>query len=805
MIKNTNKQKLKNPRAAGESKTTQGKDHQQQSYKMDCNEPMDTEEGDMNMEVDINDKEREETVENAKFDHNKGDGKDEWNTVETTNKSRPKDMKVNWADVEEEEEEPEVTDKIKKRRMDEGGRNNTVRTTTSRTGSRTLRSYMNSTSAGRGRGGGSTNPYITAMKKTKMPTIREKEKMSLPDKEQLETKSNLMKATYASKLSYVPRELIKGGNKIRIKFQFTPTFSANDPREIIGNILEHLEEIDDRAQVIQWDEEGSKNNVGPIKKRDLIQSSNFPKSELKKYVSVPSSTIREGYTQGMKIWNVQVQINTIVKKENFRALWVSKKKQVIGKGQKFTSINMSCIQDAPKAILIGMAQGSTEGMNEEIINNKLEEVVGVKGIRVSYQTIHQPGITKKLWENANRKAKEVNAPKSSRDYLDKKYAWAPEGLGVYVSDPEIAEEARKKMMSIYGATDEQGIPPKWPGGECMRFIPLKESYIKSERTRKKVDRRVKMHVYLKAHERVIMTNFKNINGILEDNITLQEKILAMQSKEIKNIQLFRHFKKMWSSDPLNEVWALSVHKTLLAEAESVARTLEDTLEAEYGETEMKKFVKQTSGRQMRAYNQQMQNTNDDDWFDEEDDKLDTLYQSKGIIAEGYETLFEKGSSDNNSNDSDEIDWDMRTNQSAGTEFSAGDYQKEKEGSTTDLSSLTNSINSVDLKKRTMEVTNKLRNTFRFKEMDIESVIQSEQPYQAFASMISASVFNIEDTASTLNTLRMSRLRNTTQGTKDKNETKKGQSQSQSEANVNEDKKRSISDEIDKLTDDQLYE
>ena len=735
MIKNTNKQKVKNPRAASESKTTHGKDHQQHSYKMDCNEPMDTEEGNMNMEVDLNEKEREDMAGNAKSDHNKGDGKEDWNTVETKNESRPKDLKVNWADYEEEEEEDnEASDKIKKRRMDEGGRNNAIRTTI-RKGRSSVTPYMNPKSAGRGRGGGSTNPYITAMKKTTMPTIREK--MSLPDKEQLETKSNLLKATYASKLKHVPRELIKGGNKIRIKFQFTPTFSANDPREIIGNILEHLEEIDERAQIIQWDEEGSKINLGPIKKRDLIPSSNFPKSELKKYVSVPPSTMREGYTQGVKIWNLQVQINTTVKKENFRTLWASKKKQIIGKGKKFTSINMSSIQDAPKAFLIGIAQGSTEGMNEEIINNRLEEAVGVKGIRVSYQTIHQPGITKKLWENANRKANEVNAPRTSRDYLDRKYAWAPEGLGVYVSDPNLADDARKKMMSIYGSTDDQGIPAKWPGGECMRFIPLKESYINSERTRKKVDRRVKMHVYLKAHERVIMTNFKNINGILEGNITLQEKILSIQSKEIKNIQLFRHFKKIWNSDPLNEVWALSVHKTLLAEAENVARTLEDILEAEYGETEMKRFIKQTSGRQMRDYNPQRQNTNDDDWFDDEEDKLDTLYQSKGIIAEGYETLFEKGNIDNYSSDNDEIEWDLRTNQSAGTEFSAGDYQKEKEGSTTDLSSLTNSINSVE-------------------------------------------------------------------GTKDKNETKKGQPQSQSDVIVKENK-QSISEEIDKLTDEQLYE
>ena len=47
----------------------------------------------------------------------------------------------------------------------------------------------------------------------------------------------------------------------------------------------------------------------------------------------------------------------------------------------------------------------------------------------------------------------------SRDFLDsKKYAWAPEDLGVYVNNIEIADMARKKMMSMYGTTNEQGIP-----------------------------------------------------------------------------------------------------------------------------------------------------------------------------------------------------------------------------------------------------------------------------------------------------------------------------------------------------------
>ena len=80
-------------------------------------------------------------------------------------------------------------------------------------------------------------------------------------------------------------------------------------------------------------------------------------------------------------------------------------------------------------------------MNEKIINNNLEEVV------------------------IRRQGKSIRFI-SSRDYFDKKDAWALGGLGVYVSDLEIAEDARKKMMSIYRATVEQVILPKPLGGEC---------------------------------------------------------------------------------------------------------------------------------------------------------------------------------------------------------------------------------------------------------------------------------------------------------------------------------------------------
>ena len=133
----------------------------------------------------------------------------------------------------------------------------------------------------------------------------------------------------------------------------------------------------------------------------------------------------------------------------------------------------------------------------------------------------------------------------------------------------------------------------------MRFVPRKDtSFINSDKTRAKVDRRFKMLVFLKADERVIVTKFRNINGKIQDEMTLQEYVLGINRTETPNIQLFCHFKKIWSKDPEDAVWVLSVHKSLLHEAEMVALTLEDKLRDRFGNV-MDNFISQNARQAQR--------------------------------------------------------------------------------------------------------------------------------------------------------------------------------------------------------------
>ena len=138
----------------------------------------------------------------------------------------------------------------------------------------------------------STNPY---MRTTQQNTNRTSPK-TLNDNKKERSERN---TATLQEIKRSHSDVIENGSKVRVKFQFTPTYGANDPREIFTNIFEHLKVFDQAAQILPWDE-GDNNHSGPIRMSDLADVSSIAKSDLKAYVDVPKSSIREGYSQGQK-------------------------------------------------------------------------------------------------------------------------------------------------------------------------------------------------------------------------------------------------------------------------------------------------------------------------------------------------------------------------------------------------------------------------------------------------------------------------------------------------------------------------
>ena len=119
----------------------------------------------------------------------------------------------------------------------------------------------------------------------------------------------------------------------------------------------------------------------------------------------------------------------------------------------------------------------------------------------------------------------------------------PKGLGIYVNNVADADEAREKMMTLYGSMDSNGVPPTWPGGECMRFIPLKIATSKATKHMLRINRRFKFHVYLKAQERTVITKFKNTNNPIKEDMTFQEYILSIHLNKLTILSYFATSKR----------------------------------------------------------------------------------------------------------------------------------------------------------------------------------------------------------------------------------------------------------------------
>jgi hypothetical protein len=356
--------------------------------------------------------------------------------------------------------------------------------------------------------------------------------------------------------------------------------------------------VDKEAMIMPWDDNG--HNMGPIDKNDVIYQNKLSITEVKRYLDLPMDVQRIGFTSGKTKYGIGVRITTTLNARIFKNSWDLTKKERVKNGKKFISVKLAELQNSPKAHLVGVIAGSTKGMEMASINNNLAKVLGIEGIGVSYQSFHQPGITPAMWKEAGKIAEKVSNDKRSRTFIKAKYAWAPEGLCVYVQEQKDVVKARKALIKGNGECDEEGNLPIWPGGSRMRFIPLKNTWIKNAKTRNKVEKRVKCHVYCKGKEHEEPTVFKNIGETIEsfEGKSFQEIIMDIESIKKPGIKLFRHFKHTWTPDPEKEKWSLLIHSIMKAETQQRLQELEIELEERYGNQVEKFFKKKRETRTM---------------------------------------------------------------------------------------------------------------------------------------------------------------------------------------------------------------
>jgi Fe-S oxidoreductase len=124
--------------------------------------------------------------------------------------------------------------------------------------------------------------------------------------------------------------------------------------------------------------------MGPIDKNDVIYQNKLSITEAKRYLDLLMDVQRIGFTSGKTEYGIGVRITTTLNARIFKNSWDLTKKGRVKKGKKFISVKLAELQNSPKAHLVVVIAGSTEGMEMASINNNLAKVLGIEGIGVSY-------------------------------------------------------------------------------------------------------------------------------------------------------------------------------------------------------------------------------------------------------------------------------------------------------------------------------------------------------------------------------------------------------------------------------------
>jgi hypothetical protein len=165
----------------------------------------------------------------------------------------------------------------------------------------------------------------------------------------------------------------------------------------------------------------------------------------------------------------------------------------------------------------------------------------------------------------------------------------------------------------------------------MRFLPIKGSAIRNEKTKEVVRKRLAYHIWLKSHEISIDTNMVNIHDSIAEfeGKTFAEVVLECENES--GSRLFSHFNRAWNNDPSQERWALSIKPNCIEDAEHAIKNLRENLFDVYGPEVNRFFNQSTENRSWTTIvsNSRNNKDEDDDWF-EDDDDIDELIK-QGIV------------------------------------------------------------------------------------------------------------------------------------------------------------------------------
>ena len=374
-------------------------------------------------------------------------------------------------------------------------------------------------------------------------------------------------ATQQTQTNLITQEKKRGKHSRRYEVSFNIEKSTTETaeqeithfREVLSNILRRAKKVDKKAMINTWKEGSTMRTIET--ERDLP----FTIADYKMYLThpYPEKKLQNGKNSA---WRINLTYS--IPPELFIHYWERSKRE-------FQEIPYNSLKDAPmqteRYYNCGSLINSSDRQETKQLVEELHKEMKIP-INCSFRTAPlDRQASEEMWKVAYAEKNKGNGSV---------FTHAPLSLNVYTNTAENARRVAKYMLTKYGH-QEQGQYPRLPDGSRMRFIPASRFLDMAGRDTAKAI--FKNQIRFNSDNTKYRLPIKDIHKKFKQhgNRTMMELLLDLQCKEKQNEPYFRHIVRMWTKNPSDRIYQVSVHTQMQEEASAIIKKLAETLQEKY--------------------------------------------------------------------------------------------------------------------------------------------------------------------------------------------------------------------------------
>ena len=423
--------------------------------------------------------------------------------------------------------------------------------------------------------------------------------------------------------------------EIRLRFQFKgknngTTSKQEQLQELLYGMMHCSKMVDPSSMLLPWEENSEEKALNGKEVKLLTEL------QLMKYVDLQTS--HRTFVNGRMYYQNGIRLKTQLKVEAYVHEW-SQWKYATDDNNPFKDwkpVRPAEMQGSSKAYALGYFAGSTENGDYQTLCKEIKNITEMD-IELSYQLIHQRGVTNHIWKYAREMAEKESLNPNSKLHKQVKFNHALSGLVAYIGDVTKVKLARRVLTEKLGKM-QQNLWPLMPDGSRMRFTPILQSYVRNDKLYNHLYRTMWTQsvskggeIYLDLEMEDLYTPKDYLNGW-----TLEYVIHSAQSSLRPGMPIFKHITKKWTKDYDECKKQVAVSSCMHEEAIDFIKKMNDYLIETFGDKVKRHFVRHPTMN--IAHSQQQQNK-------ETDEDLDLLMTTLGeednyqeILIEGMELL-----------------------------------------------------------------------------------------------------------------------------------------------------------------------